>query len=307
LHYALRKTLGEHVKQAGSLVAPDRLRFDFTHFSQVNEAQLNQIEKIVNLRIQSNVPVDTQEMDAEDAFNSGATALFEEKYGERVRVVSLADFSMELCGGTHTQRTGNIGLLTIVSESSVASGVRRIEALTGEAALDHLQQTAHTVQEAAKLLREKPGGVPLRIQKLLAQVKQQEKEITDLKAKLYRQTADQAEDEIKTVNNIKILIKKVEVDTPSALRDLADQYKDQLGSGIVILGCQAGNKALFITVVSKDLTQQLQAGKIVNKLAGYVGGKGGGRPDMAQAGGPKPEHIDEALAAGVGIVEEMLG
>jgi len=306
LHYALRKTLGEHVKQAGSLVAPDRLRFDFTHFSQVTEAQLNEIEKIVNLRIQSNVPVDTQEMDAEDAFNSGATALFEEKYGERVRVVSLADFSMELCVGTHTQRTGNIGLLTIISESSVASGVRRIEALTGAAALDHLQQTTHIVQESTRLLREQPDGLAQRIQKLLVQVKQQEKEITDLKAKLYRQTADQAEDEIKTVNKIKLLVKKVEVDTPAALRDLADQYKDQLGSGIVILGCQAGAKALIITVVSKDLTQQLQAGNIVNKLAGFVGGKGGGRPDMAQAGGPKPEHIDEALAAAAGIVEEML-
>jgi alanyl-tRNA synthetase len=306
LHHALRKTLGDHVKQAGSLVAPDRLRFDFTHFSQVDLAQLDEIERIVNLKIQSNVPVETQEMEAEDAFNSGATALFEEKYGDRVRVVSLADFSMELCGGTHTQRTGNIGLFTIVSESSVASGVRRIEALTGKAALDHHQQTAHTIQESAHLLREQPDGVPQRIQKLLAQIKQQEKEIAELKSKLYRQSADQAQDDIQTVNDIKLLIKKVEADTPAALRDLADQYKDQLGSGIVILGCQTGAKALFITVVTKDLTQQLQAGNIVNMLAGYVGGKGGGRPDMAQAGGPKPEHIDEALAAAAGIVEEML-
>ena len=305
LHHALRKTLGDHVKQSGSLVAPDRLRFDFTHFSQVDAAQLGEIERIVNLRIQNNVPVETQEMDAEDAFKSGATALFEEKYGERVRVVSLADFSMELCGGTHTQRTGNIGLFTIVSESSIASGVRRIEALTGEAALDHMQHTAHTIQESARLLREQPDGVPQRIQKLLAHVKQQEKEIIDLKAKLYRQTANQVDDEIKTVNNINLLIKKVEVDTPAALRDLADQYKDQLKSGIVILGCQSGAKALFITIVTKDLTKQLQAGNIVNKLAGYVGGKGGGRPDMAQAGGPKPEHIDEALTAAADIVAKM--
>jgi len=305
LHHALRKTLGEHVKQAGSLVAPDRLRFDFTHFSQVDGAQLDEIERIVNQRIQDNVLVDTQEMDAEDAFNSGATALFEEKYGERVRVVSLADFSRELCGGTHTQRTGNIGLFTIISESSIASGIRRIEALTGHAALDHLQQAGHTLQEAAKLLREQPDVVPQRIQKLLAQVKQQEKQIVNLKAKIYRQTADKVEDDIKFVNNLKLLIKKVEVDSPSALRDLADQYKDQLGSGIVILGCQTGAKALFITVVTKDLVKRLQAGNIVNKLAGYVGGKGGGRPDMAQAGGPMPEHIDEALAAAADIVAEM--
>jgi len=306
LHHALRKTLGEHVKQAGSLVAPDRLRFDFTHFSQVDSAQLDEIERIVNHRIQSNVPVETREMDAEDAFRSGATALFEEKYGDRVRVVSLADFSMELCGGTHTQRTGNIGLFTIVSESSVASGVRRIEALTGDAALDHVQQVSHSMQESARLLREQPDGVPDRIQKLLAQIKQQEKEIAELKTKLYRQSAHQAKDDIVTVNDIKILIKKVAVDTPAALRDLADQYKDQLGSGLVILGCQTNAKALFITVVTKDLTQQLQAGTIVNKLAGYVGGKGGGRPDMAQAGGPRPEHIDDALAAAADIVADMM-
>jgi len=306
LHHALKSVLGDHIKQAGSLVAPDRFRFDFTHFSQVKSDQIDEVESIVNNRNRENVKVQTQEMDQQEALKSGATALFEEKYGERVRVVSLADFSMELCGGTHTQQTGNIGMFKIISESSVASGVRRIEAVSGEAALDHLQQTAHTIQESARLLREQPDGVPQRIRKLLAQIKQQEKEIAELKAKLYRQSADKAELDIKTINNIKLLIKKVEVDTPAALRDLADQYKDQLGSGIVILGCQTGAKALFITMVTKNLTQQLQAGNIVNKLAGYVGGKGGGRPDMAQAGGPKPEHIDEALAAAKDIVAEMV-
>ncbi|RLC11522.1 MAG: alanine--tRNA ligase, partial [Deltaproteobacteria bacterium] len=181
LHHALRKVLGDHVKQAGSLVAPDRFRFDFTHFSQVGPDLLDEIESIVNKRIRDNVAVQTQEMDAEDAFKSGATALFEEKYGDRVRVVSLADFSKELCGGTHTKQTGNIGLFKIVSESSIASGVRRIEALTGEAALNHLQKTVHAVQEAAGILRVKPDAVPKRIQKLLEQLKNNEKDINQLK------------------------------------------------------------------------------------------------------------------------------
>ncbi|MFC1877611.1 alanine--tRNA ligase, partial [Thermodesulfobacteriota bacterium] len=210
LHHALRKVLGEHVKQAGSLVAPDRFRFDFTHFSQVDPDLLDEIESIVNRKIRDNVPVQTQEMDAEDAFNSGATALFEEKYGDRVRVVSLADFSMELCGGTHTKQTGNIGLLKIISESSVASGVRRIEALTGEAALNHLQKTSHVVQESARVLRDQPDAIPQRIQKLMEQLKSNEKKIEQLKAKLLGQSASKATDEVIKVNGIKLLTKLVD-------------------------------------------------------------------------------------------------
>jgi alanyl-tRNA synthetase len=305
LHHALRKVLGEHVKQAGSLVAPDRFRFDFTHFSQVSPDLLDQIESVANRRIRENVPVQTEEMDAEDAFSSGATALFEEKYGDRVRVVSLANFSMELCGGTHTNQTGNIGLLKIVSESSVASGVRRIEALTGEAALNHLQKISHVAQESARILRDQPDAVPTRIQKLLEQLKSNEKKIEQLTSKLLSQSTSKAKDEINMVNDIKILIKKVDADSPAALRNLSDKFKEQVQSGIIVLGSRSGSKALLLTTVTHDLTGQFHAGKIINKLAAIVGGGGGGRPDMAQAGGPNPENLDKAMKAVVDIVAEM--
>jgi len=302
LHHALRKVLGDHVKQAGSLVAPDRFRFDFTHFSQVGPDLLDEIESIVNRRIRDNVAVQTQEMDAEDAFKSGATALFEEKYGDRVRVVSLADFSKELCGGTHTKQTGNIGLFKIISESSIASGVRRIEALTGEAALNHLQKTVHAVQEAAGILRVKPDAVPKRIQKLLEQLKNNEKDINQLKAKILGRSASKVLDEVIKVNDVKLLVKKIDADSPAALRNIADRYKEQVKSGIIVLGSRSGSKALLLTAVTRDLTGQYHAGKIVNKLAVIVGGGGGGRPDMAQAGGPNPENLDKALEAAADII-----
>jgi alanyl-tRNA synthetase len=305
LQHALRKVLGEHVKQAGSLVAPDRFRFDFTHFSQVSPDLLDEIESIVNRRIRDNVPVQTQEMDAEDAFNSGATALFEEKYGDRVRVVSLADFSMELCGGTHTKQTGNIGLLKIISESSVASGVRRIEALTGEAALNHLQKISHVVQESARMLRDQPDAIPQRIQKLLEQLKRNEKEIEQFKTKLLGQSTSKVVDEILIVNDVNLLTKIVDADSPIALRNLADRFKEQVQSGIIVLGCRLGSKALLLTAVTRDLTGQFHAGKIINKLAAIVGGGGGGRPDMAQAGGPNPENLDKAMEAAAEIIAEM--
>jgi alanyl-tRNA synthetase len=305
LHHALRKVLGEHVKQAGSLVAPDRFRFDFTHFSQVGPDLLDEIESIVNQRIRDNVPVKTEEMDAEDAFKSGATALFEEKYGDRVRVVSLADFSMELCGGTHTKQTGNIGMFKIISESSIASGVRRIEALTGEAALSHLQGSAHIIQEAAGILRVKPDAVPRRIQKLLEQLKGNEKDINQLKAKILGRAAPKVKDEIIKVNGLNILVKKVDADSPATLRNIADRFKEQLKSGIIVLGSRSGSKALLLTAVTRDLTGQYHAGKIVNKLAAIVGGGGGGRPDMAQAGGPNPENLDKAMEAAADIVAEI--
>ena len=302
LHHALRKVLGDHVKQAGSLVAPERFRFDFTHFSQLDPDLLDEIESIVNRRIRDNVAVQTQEMDAEDAFKSGATALFEEKYGDRVRVVSLADFSKELCGGTHTKQTGNIGLFKIISESSIASGVRRIEALTGEAALNHLQKTVHAVQEAAGILRVKPDAVPKRIQKLLEQLKNNEKDINQLKGKILGRSAPKVLDEVIKVNDVNLLVKKIDADSPAALRNIADQFKEQVKSGIIVLGSRSGSKALLLTAVTRDLTGRFHAGKIVNKLAAMVGGGGGGRPDMAQAGGPNPENLDKAMEATADII-----
>jgi alanyl-tRNA synthetase len=295
LHAALKKILGDHVKQAGSMVGPDRLRFDFTHFSQVDTETIEKIEAIVNDKIQENVAVGTMEMDAEEAFKTDATALFEEKYGDRVRVVSLSDFSKELCGGTHTSRTGNIGLFKITSESSIASGVRRIEAVTGKAAVDFIQKNERILQDISKMLKDKPEKIPQRIEKLLISQKSLEKDVTRLKAKIAVISAGQAADDIQMVNGIKVIAKRVSAEKPSALRDLADKFRDKIQSGIVVLGSTEGSKVFLIAVVTKDLTNKYHAGEIIKKVASYVGGGGGGRPDMAQAGGDKPEHLDMAL------------
>jgi len=295
LHAILRSVLGDHVKQAGSLVTPDRLRFDFSHFSQVTAEDLDTIERLVNQQIRENLPTSTREMDAEDAFKSGATALFEEKYGDRVRVVSLSDFSRELCGGTHTGQTGNIGLFKIISESSVASGVRRIEALTGEAALKYTQQTIKILQETAHLIKENAPAIPARVKKMLSEIKSFEKEVDQLKTKLASGTDDASAETLKTIDGIKVMVRSVAVDTPAALRSLADQFKDKIKSGIVVLGSKAGSKAMLIAVVTKDLTDRYHAGNIVKEIASVVGGRGGGRPDMAQAGGNQPENLDQAL------------
>jgi len=303
LHAVLRQVLGDHVKQAGSLVSPDRLRFDFTHFSQVDAQQLNQIETGVNRRIRDNMPTDITEMDAEDAFQSGATALFEEKYGERVRVVSLSDFSKELCGGTHTDHTGNIGLFKIVDESSIASGIRRIEALTGETAIADIQQKQKVLSDTAHMIKDKPEAVSRRVERLLIDIKSLEKEVDHLKAAAVSREAAVDPDAVKTIKGIDVLVKKVTVDKPSTLRNLADQFKDKIKSGVIVLGSASGAKALLIVVVTKDLTDRIHAGKIVKQIAAVVGGGGGGRPDMAQAGGTRPEKLDEALAKVVDVLE----
>ena len=295
LHAVLRKVLGDHVRQAGSLVAPERLRFDFTHFSQVTPADLDRIETLVNDRIRENLPAETAEMAADEAFKSGATALFEEKYGDRVRVVSLADFSQELCGGTHTERTGDIGVFKIVMETSVAAGVRRIEAMTGAAALAHLQQQAHIVQNAARLLKDKPEGLIQRIEGLLSNQKALEREVERLSGQLASASASDAEKAVRTINGVKVLASRVNADSPGALRELADRFKEKLQSGVVVLGAASGPKALLIAAVTKDLTGRFHAGNIVKAVAALVGGGGGGRPDMAQAGGTQPENLDAAL------------
>ncbi len=303
LHAVLREVLGEHVKQAGSLVAPERLRFDFTHFSQIDTETLTDIEIRVNRRIRANVATQTQEMEAETAFKSGATALFEEKYGDQVRVVSLADFSKELCGGTHTGKTGDIGLFKIVSESSIASGVRRIEALTGEGALAYVQKTTRLLEDTAHLVKEKPGAVTLKVEKILGDFKTLEKEVDRLKAKAASDSAEVGADAVKSVNNTKVLIQKVSVDNPAALRDLADRLKEKLKSGIVVLGSVNGPKAFLIVAVTKDLTKRFHAGNVIKQIASTVGGSGGGRPDMAQAGGTKPEKLDAALEEAYKVIE----
>jgi alanyl-tRNA synthetase len=306
LHFALRKILGDHVKQAGSLVAPDRFRFDFTHFSQTDSETLDKIETLVNQKIRQNIPVRMIEMDAEEAFKTDATALFEEKYGDRVRVISMNDFSKELCGGTHTDMTGNIGFFKITGESSVASGIRRIEALTGAAAVEYIQKNSKIIHDSAKLLKENPEAVPERIKKILSAQKSMEKELEQLKANIAVRSADWTEEDIKSVNDIKVLAKKVTVGTPAELRDLADRFKEKIKTGIVVLGSSADSKVFLIVVVTKDLTDRFHAGKIVKEVASVVGGGGGGRPDMAQAGGTRPEHLDQALEKVYEVVENYL-
>jgi alanyl-tRNA synthetase len=303
LHAVLREVLGEHVKQAGSLVAPDRLRFDFTHFSQIDPETLAEIETRVNRRIRENVPTHTEEMEAEAAFKSGATALFEEKYGDRVRVVSLSDFSKELCGGTHTGKTGDIGLFKVVSEFSIASGVRRIEALTGQGALEYVQKTSRLLQDSAHLVKEKPDAVASKIKKMLRDLKTLEKEIDHLKAKMASDSAEVDGEAIQTINNTKVLIQKVTVDNPAALRDLADRLKEKIKSGIVVLGSVNGPKAFLIVGVTKDLTHRFHAGNVIKQIAATVGGSGGGRADMAQAGGTQPENLDQALKQACKVIE----
>ena len=302
LHAALRSTLGEHVKQAGSLVAPDRLRFDFTHFSQVDPETLDRIESRVNQRIRANVPTRVEEMAAEEAFQTGAMALFEEKYGDRVRVISLEDFSKELCGGTHTARTGNIGLFKIIAESSVAAGVRRIEALTGAAAVEFVQATARTLAEAAHLLREKPEALTQRIAKVLADVKALEREIEQLKGRLSAAAVADAGTDVLNLDGVSVLVKRVEADSPAALRGLMDRFKDKLKSGVVVLGGTSDSKVMLIAGVTPDLTPRFHAGNIIKEVAALVGGRGGGRPDMAQAGGSQPENLDAALAKALEII-----
>ncbi len=306
LHAALRQIIGEHVKQSGSLVAADRLRFDFTHFAQVAWESLDQIEAFVNAHIRRNLPLKVEEMDADKAFKSGATALFEEKYGDRVRVVSIQDFSRELCGGTHTQRTGDIGFFKITAESSVASGIRRIEAFTGEPALLEIRKKFRIVKDASRLLREKPEDLVTRIDKIVQDRKTLEKELEALKAKIAVLKADSAGDEIETINNnINLIVKEVAIDKPSALRGIADKFKDRIGSGIVVLGSVSNSKALLIAVVTKDLTDRYHAGKIIKAAASVVGGGGGGRPDMAQAGGSKPDKITQALEKAVEVIKAI--
>ncbi|MDY6950779.1 MAG: alanine--tRNA ligase [Thermodesulfobacteriota bacterium] len=302
LHAVLRQVLGDHVKQAGSLVAPDRLRFDFTHFSAIDQETLQEIEGLVNDRIQQNVPLEVEEMDSEEAFNTDATALFEEKYGDRVRVVAMEDFSKELCGGTHSERTGDIGLFKILSEASVAAGVRRIEAVTGAVAVAHTQEAFRTLRLLAETLKTKPDDLTERVEKLLAQQKALEKDLAASKAKLQAAASDQSLSEIKVVNGVSVLAQEASADTPAALRDLADHLKAKIKSGIIVLGSRTDKKASLVVVVTKEHLDRYHAGNIIKEVAALVGGGGGGRPDMAQAGGSQPEKLPEALAAVYDIV-----
>jgi alanyl-tRNA synthetase len=296
--------LGDHVKQAGSLVSHDRLRFDFTHFSPVTSEEIENIEKWVNKRIIENYDVSVDEMSMDEAINSGATALFEEKYGERVRVVSVEDVSMELCGGTHTSRSGDIGLFKILSETGIAAGVRRMEAVTGYKALLYVQERERQLAEACSLFRERPENLITRLDKHIKHSKELEKEVEKLKSKIAESKSGNIEDEIKVVNQINVLSKEVEADNQGALRELTDKLKNKIKSGIILLGAKSGDKVFLTAGVTKDLTDRFNAGKLVKECAALVGGGGGGRPDMAQAGGSDPSQLDKALELIFELVEK---
>ena len=297
LHAAMRSVLGDHVKQSGSLVTPERLRFDFTHFTPITQEELDTIEKIANEEIRANTPLDTAMLDKEEAIKTGAVALFGEKYGDKVRVVSIGNFSRELCGGTHVRATGEIGLVKITAETGIAAGVRRIEAVTGPEAFNIFQDREKQLAKLANLLKVPAENLDTKIEKLLRLNKDLEKEVSRLTAKLTLNDIDGIINRAKMVGDTKVVVSRVVLDSPKTLREMGDKIRDKLGRGIVVLGGEYQGKAALLTMVSKNLTDRYKAGNIISEIAGLVGGKGGGRPDMAQAGGPNPDKLNEALEA----------
>jgi alanyl-tRNA synthetase len=296
LNAALRSVLGDHVKQSGSLVNPERLRFDFTHFSKIEDDELERIEKIANDIIRKNIPVETTLLPREEALKTGAQAVFDEKYGEEVRVIKMGDVSMELCGGTHATRTGDIGLLKVTHESAIAAGVRRIEAVAGREAMKYIRDIEGELKKTSGLLKANPLELSERVEKLLKHQKDMEKEIETLKSKLAAKDIAKLAGRVKEINGVRVLTAEVTAGDAKTMREIGDRLRDKIQSGIILLGSKAGDKAMLLCLVTKDLTNRYHAGNIIKEIAPIVGGSGGGRPDMAQAGGPKPENLKQALS-----------
>jgi alanyl-tRNA synthetase len=313
LHAALRQVLGTHVKQAGSLVSPNYLRFDFSHFSSVADEELQEIEDIANREVLRNQRVETvEDVPIDVAVNEyHAMALFGEKYGEKVRVLKIADFSTELCGGTHVAATGEIGLIKILKEGSVSSGVRRIEAVAGEESLRHFRQD-HELEGLVSTLVGRSDLSPAaalkqELDRREEELKKLRKELDQVRMKSAASAVASAEENVKEVKGVKVLVHRADnLDRPQ-LRTLADHFRNKIGSGVVIIGSVTDGKVAIIVGVTKDLTAKLQAGKIVGQVAQKVGGSGGGRPDMAEAGGKNPEALDQALRESYATVEALLG
>ena len=307
LQAALRKVLGNHVKQAGSLVGPDRLRFDFTHFSPLSVQETEAIESLVNQKIRQNAPVTTELLAKEDAIKGGATALFGEKYDDSVRVVSMADFSKELCGGTHVRSTGDIGVFKIQSEGGIASGVRRIEALAGPAAFAEIQAQSRRERQVGALLN--AGSVEEiygKVEALVKNLKSMEKQVADLSRQLASSDLDGVFNNSVLIEGVKVIGAEIPLDSPKTLRDVGDKVRESLGSGVAVLGGAINGKAALLAIVSSDLTARIKAGDLVNSVAKIVGGKGGGRPDMAQAGGPMVDKLKEAIKFVPKAVQNLL-
>jgi alanyl-tRNA synthetase len=303
LHSSLRLVLGDHIKQAGSHVAPDRLRFDFNHFFAMDEREISEVESIVNEKIMENIQLVVSETSLDEAIARGVTALFGEKYGDTVREVKAGDFTAELCGGTHCRATGDIGPFKIVSEGSVAAGVRRIEAVTGFAALEFGKTREVELKKAAGLLRVTELNVSDKIEKVINDLKQSEKEIDKIKQKAASGSVDSILDKVVEIDNVKVLAHKENGMDMKALRNLADRLKDKIGSGVIVLGSAVNDQAFYVAVVTKDLTDRVKAGDILKEV---TGGKGGGRPDMAQGGTKDTGGLGKAIDSVSGIIQEKM-
>ncbi|MBN1939056.1 MAG: alanine--tRNA ligase [Candidatus Aminicenantes bacterium] len=306
LHASLRSVLGEHVKQAGSLVGPLRLRFDFTHYQALSEEETAAVEAIVNEKIRQDIPLAVAEMSLEEGLRSGAMAIFEEKYGERVRMVTVGDYSRELCGGAHVRTTGEIGFFKVVAESSVAAGMRRIEALTGEEALKHVQETERLVHQAAAALSVSRKDLLAQIKKIQEQVREKEHELKTLRRTKVQSETAAAQDRVETVKSVTVLVRRADGLNPTDARTAMDDIKKKIKSGLAVLGTVHEGKALLVVGVTKDMSSRVSAGNVIKRLAPIIGGGGGGRPDFAQAGGPDIAALDKALAESLRIIEQLL-
>lgn len=307
LHEALREVIGEHVNQAGSYVDSERLRFDFTHFQGVTPEELRKVEDLVNEKIMDVFNVDTNEMTLEEAKTKGAMALFDDKYGDLVRVVEVGDYSIELCGGTHVCNSGEIGLFKIVNESGVAAGMRRIEAITGFEAIKYMEEKENTLKNACTTLKCNEKDIIKRIQGQASEIKEKEKEINELKAKLTSGAEDDIINSAKDINGVKVVVYALEDVDGNALRDLGDKIRNKIGSGVVVLLSKASGKVNLVAMSTKDVINNgIHCGKIIKEVATVVGGGGGGRPDMAQAGGKSPENIDKAMEKAYEVIQSLV-
>ena len=313
LHAGLREVLGKHVKQAGSLVAPGHLRFDFSHFTAVEDEELQDIEDIINKEVLRNRKVDVIENVPIDVAVNGyhAMALFGEKYGDRVRVIRIADFSTELCGGTHTAATGEIGLIKILKEGSVSSGVRRVEAITGEGSLQHFRKDHQLENVVASFSTHADTSTPAEalkaeLDKKDSEIKRLTRELDQARMKSASSSTANLGERVKEVKGVKVLAHRVDNLERAQMRTLVDQLRDKIGSGVVVLGSASNGSVSLIVGVTKDLTSRVQAGKVVGAVAQKVGGKGGGRPDLAEAGGKNAGALDAALDGAYGVVEGLL-
>ncbi|MCJ8269070.1 MAG: DHHA1 domain-containing protein, partial [Psychrosphaera sp.] len=306
LHSALREVLGDHVAQKGSLCGPDRLRFDFSHFEGVTIDELRQVEAMVNGHIRKNVARDTALMQIDQAKEKGAMALFGEKYDDEVRVVTMGEFSVELCGGVHVDRTGDIGLFKIVSEGGIAAGIRRIEAVTGEGAMGYLQNVMTQVDKVSVLVKGDVNTMADKVKQMSDRSRSLEKEIEQLKAKMASQSGADIASKVVEVNGVKLLVQKLDDADPKSLRTMVDDLKNKLGSVIIVLAAVNGPKVSLVAGVTKDLIGKVKAGDLVNMVAQQVGGKGGGRPDMAMAGGSDAAAVPQALESVNGWIAERV-